>query len=66
MFRNLFVVHFRYGENALVRFKPWLIVGAVLALSPLRGGRAEAANVIKAIRSARHMRRPPGAGLPAR
>ncbi|KQZ75244.1 glycosyltransferase family 2 protein [Nocardioides sp. Root151] len=66
MFRNLFVVHFRYGENALVRLKPWLIVIAVLLLSPLRGGRAEAANVIKAIRSARHMRQPPGAVPPAR
>jgi GT2 family glycosyltransferase len=56
MFRNLFVVHFRYGENALVRLKPWLIVLAVVLLSPFRGGRAEAANVIRAIRSARHMR----------
>ena len=25
MYRNLFVVHLRYGENALVRLKPWLI-----------------------------------------
>ena len=56
MFRNLFVVHFRYGENALVRLKPYLIVLAVVLLSPWRGGRAEAANVIKAIRSARSMR----------
>jgi rhamnopyranosyl-N-acetylglucosaminyl-diphospho-decaprenol beta-1,3/1,4-galactofuranosyltransferase len=59
MFRNLFVVHFRYGENVLVRFKPYLIVLAVILLSPLRGGRAEAANVVKAIRSARGMRTPP-------
>ena len=66
MFRNLFVVHFRYGENALVRFKPWLIVVAVLLFSPFRGGRAEAANVIRAIRSARHMRQPPDPGPPAR
>ncbi|WP_067429274.1 glycosyltransferase family 2 protein [Nocardioides jensenii] len=66
MFRNLFIVHFRYGENALVRAKPWLIVIAVLMLSPFRGGRAEATNVIKAIRSARHMRRPPSPGPPAR
>lgn len=67
MFRNLFVVHFRYGENVLVRTKPWLIVVAVLVLSPLRGGRQEAANVTKAIRSARGMRRLPGvakSGLP--
>jgi GT2 family glycosyltransferase len=59
MFRNLFVVHFRYGENALVRAKPWLIAGAVVVLSPLRGGRAEAGNVIRAIRSARGMRQVP-------
>ena len=56
MFRNLFVVHFRYGENALVRLKPWLITFAVVVLSPLRGGRAEARNVIRAIRAARGMR----------
>lgn len=60
MYRNLFVVHFRYGENALVRLKPWLITVGVVLLSPVRGGRAEAANVIRAIRSARTMRRPPG------
>ncbi len=59
MFRNLFVVHFRYGENALVRFKPWLITVAVVVLSPLRGGRAEARNVIRAIRAARGMRAVP-------
>ncbi|GAB2885214.1 glycosyltransferase family 2 protein [Nocardioides pacificus] len=59
MFRNLFVVHFRYGENALVRLKPYLIALAVVVLSPVRGGRAEAANVIRAIRSARTMRRVP-------
>lgn len=60
MFRNLFVVHFRYGENPLVRAKPWLIALAVVLLSPLRGGRSEAANVTKAIRSARGMRALPG------
>ncbi|QWF23684.1 glycosyltransferase family 2 protein [Nocardioides sp. LMS-CY] len=56
MYRNLFVVHLRYGENALVRGKPWLIAAAVVLLSPLRGGRAEAANVIRAMRDARGMR----------
>ena len=56
MFRNLFVVHFRYGENRLVRFKPWLITAAVVVLSPARGGRAEARNVLRAIRAARGMR----------
>jgi rhamnopyranosyl-N-acetylglucosaminyl-diphospho-decaprenol beta-1,3/1,4-galactofuranosyltransferase len=56
MYRNLFVVHFRHGENALVRAKPYAIAAAVVALSPLRGGRAEARNVIRAIRGARRMR----------
>ncbi|WP_110206280.1 glycosyltransferase family 2 protein [Nocardioides daejeonensis] len=60
MFRNLFVVHFRYGENPLVRAKPWLITLMVVLLSPLRGGRREASNVMKAIRSARGMRQLPG------
>jgi rhamnopyranosyl-N-acetylglucosaminyl-diphospho-decaprenol beta-1,3/1,4-galactofuranosyltransferase len=59
MFRNLFVVHFRYGENPLVRFKPWLITAGVVVLSPVRGGRAEARNVIRAIRAARGMRTVP-------
>jgi GT2 family glycosyltransferase len=62
MFRNLFVVHFRYGENALVRLKPYAIAAAVVGLSPVRGGRAEAGNVIRAIGSARGMRRQPGPG----
>jgi GT2 family glycosyltransferase len=62
MYRNLFVVHFRHGENALVRAKPYAITAAVVALSPLRGGRAEAANVIRAIRGARTMRRTNRAG----
>jgi rhamnopyranosyl-N-acetylglucosaminyl-diphospho-decaprenol beta-1,3/1,4-galactofuranosyltransferase len=57
MYRNLFVVHLRHGENALVRLKPWLITVAVVLLSPFRGGRAEARNVIRAMASARGMRR---------
>jgi rhamnopyranosyl-N-acetylglucosaminyl-diphospho-decaprenol beta-1,3/1,4-galactofuranosyltransferase len=61
MYRNLFAVHFRYGENLAVRLKPWLIVLAVVLLSPFRGGRAEAANVTNAIRHARRMRVPPAA-----
>lgn len=56
MYRNLFAVHLRYGENALVRLKPWLIALAVVVLSPARGGRAEAGNVIRAMRAARGMR----------
>ena len=57
MYRNLFVVHLRHGENALVRLKPWLITLVVVLLSPARGGRAEARNVIRAMASARGMRR---------
>lgn len=59
MYRNLFVVHLRYGENALVRLKPWLVAAAVVLLSPWRGGRAEADNVIRALRDACGMRRRP-------
>lgn len=59
MYRNLFVVHLRYGENALVRLKPWLVAAAVVLLSPWRGGRSEADNVIRALRDARGMRRRP-------
>ncbi|PUA81942.1 glycosyltransferase [Nocardioides currus] len=66
MFRNLFVVHFRYGENVLVRLKPFLIALVVVLLSPVRGGRGEAANVIRAIRSARGMRRLSGSAAPPR
>jgi GT2 family glycosyltransferase len=53
MYRNLFTVHLRYGENALVRAKPWLITAGVVTLSPLRGGRSEARNVRRALRDAR-------------
>ena len=60
MYRNLFVVHLRYGTNPLVRLKPWLIVAGVVLLSPVRGGRAEARNVIRAMASARGMRTIPG------
>ena len=38
MYRNLFVVHLRYGENVLVRLKPWLIALGVVLLSPRAGG----------------------------
>jgi len=60
MYRNLFAVHFRYGANPLVRAKPYAIAAAVVALSPVRGGRAEAGNVIRAMRGARSMRSIPG------
>ena len=56
MYRNLFVVHLRHGENALVRAKPWLVALGVVLLSPFRGGRTEAGNVVKALRDARAMR----------
>lgn len=59
MYRNLFAVHLRYGRTRAVRAKPWLITAGVVALSPLRGGRAEAGNVIRAMRAARGMRTPP-------
>ncbi|HEX3929308.1 MAG TPA: glycosyltransferase family 2 protein [Nocardioides sp.] len=59
MYRNLFAVHFRYGTNPLVRAKPYAIAGVVTVLSPLRGGRAEAGNVLRALRDARGMRRLP-------
>ena len=52
---GLVVVHRRYGTNALVRLKPWLIALAVVLTSPLRGGRAEASNVVRAVRDARTM-----------
>jgi rhamnopyranosyl-N-acetylglucosaminyl-diphospho-decaprenol beta-1,3/1,4-galactofuranosyltransferase len=66
MYRNLFVVHLRHGENALVRLKPWLITLIVVLLSPARGGRAEARNVIRAMASARGMRRLAGTAAPPR
>jgi GT2 family glycosyltransferase len=62
MYRNLFVVHRRYGENAAVRAKPWLITLGVVLLSPVRGGRREASNVVRALRDARRM---PPAPAPA-
>ena len=66
MYRNLFVVHLRHGENVLVRLKPWLITLVVVLLSPLRGGRAEARNVIRAMASARGMRRLTNSATPPR
>ncbi|QLQ11949.1 MAG: glycosyltransferase family 2 protein [Nocardioidaceae bacterium] len=55
MYRNLFLVHLKYGQNAAVRFKPTLITLAVLLLAPLRGGVREARNVWAAWRDARAM-----------
>jgi len=64
MYRNLFAVHFRHGTNPLVRVKPYAIAGAVAVLSPIRGGRAEAGNVLRAVRDARAMRKVPGRSIP--
>ncbi|MGL5809824.1 MAG: glycosyltransferase family 2 protein [Nocardioides sp.] len=67
MYRNLFAVHFRYGENVLVRLKPYLITAGVVALSPVRkDGRREAKNALAALREARGMRVVPTgpAGMP--
>jgi rhamnopyranosyl-N-acetylglucosaminyl-diphospho-decaprenol beta-1,3/1,4-galactofuranosyltransferase len=63
MFRNLFAVHLRYGENRLVRAKPWLIAAGVVAVSPLRGGRGAARNVTRALRDARGMRGAPSTSV---
>jgi rhamnopyranosyl-N-acetylglucosaminyl-diphospho-decaprenol beta-1,3/1,4-galactofuranosyltransferase len=65
MYRNLFVVHRRYGANLLVRWKPLIITLAVLLLAPLRGGRAEADNVWRAWRDSFALARtsPPSAPL---
>lgn len=59
MYRNLFAVHLRYGENVLVRLKPWLITVAVTVLAVVRRRRGEARNVIRAMRDARGMRSAP-------
>lgn len=59
MYRNLFAVHRRFGENALVRLKPWLITAGVVLTSPLRGGREEARNVVRALRASRRLDPPP-------
>lgn len=55
MYRNLFVVHLRYGENAAVRLKPWPITLVVLVLAVLRGRRDEAQNVSRALGCARRL-----------
>lgn len=66
MYRNLFAVHFRYGENVLVRLKPWLIALVVAVLSLVRGRRGEGVNVLRAVRDARPMRRLDPSARPGR
>ncbi len=67
MYRNLFVVHQRYGENVLVRQKPWLLALGVLVVAAARGRRDEARNVLRAVRDARALARttPPRASRPS-
>ena len=64
MYRNLFVVHLRYGENPLVRLKPYLIAAGAVVLAPVRGGRPEASNAWRAIRAARGLRHAPTVATP--
>jgi len=68
MYRNLFLVHLRYGDNLLVRLKPLLITLVVLLLTPVKG-RAEAKNVWRALKDARSLAKaaplPPGSGSPS-
>ncbi|MFT4263050.1 MAG: glycosyltransferase family 2 protein [Nocardioides sp.] len=64
MYRNLFAVHFRYGENPLVRAKPWLIALVVALLSLVRRRPGEARNVLRAVWAARSMRHRPAESHP--
>ncbi len=56
MYRNLFAVHFRYGENILVKIKPFILAAGIVAFSPVRGGMREARNAIRGLRDAWPMR----------
>jgi rhamnopyranosyl-N-acetylglucosaminyl-diphospho-decaprenol beta-1,3/1,4-galactofuranosyltransferase len=58
MYRNLFVVHLRHGENVVVRAKPWAIALGVTLVAPLRGGFGEVRNVWRALFAANRMRLP--------
>jgi rhamnopyranosyl-N-acetylglucosaminyl-diphospho-decaprenol beta-1,3/1,4-galactofuranosyltransferase len=64
MYRNLFVVHLRYGENPLVRLKPYPLAGAGVLLALVRGRRDEASNIWRAVRDARRLAKtaPPALG----
>ncbi|HZP15808.1 MAG TPA: glycosyl transferase, partial [Nocardioides sp.] len=59
MYRNLFVVHLRYGENVVVRAKPYLFAMGMVGMSLARGNTARARTVLRALRDARGMRTPP-------
>lgn len=56
MYRNLFVVHYRYGRNPLVRLKPLAIAFALQVIYRLRGNKAAAKTVARAFRDAKGMR----------
>ncbi|BBH16530.1 hypothetical protein Back2_08170 [Nocardioides baekrokdamisoli] len=58
MYRNLFAVHLRYGENVAVRAKPYVFAGGMAGVSLLRGNVGRATTVIRALRDARAMRTP--------
>ncbi|MDX3904868.1 MAG: glycosyltransferase family 2 protein [Pigmentiphaga sp.] len=65
MFRNFFVVQFKYGENALVRFKPYFITAALVAWSFFGGGgRARRSMLFSALRSARRFDQSPTGPAP--
>ncbi len=63
MYRNLFAVHFRYGQNALVRAKPWVITAAVVLLSLGTRRWGVVRNITRALRDARGMRALPTASV---
>lgn len=58
MYRNLFAVHLRYGENGLVRAKPYVFACGMAAVSLVRGNTSRARTVLRALRDARAMRIP--------
>lgn len=59
MFRNLYVVLFRYGSNAVVRAKPFAFTPAAALLALAKGHPAHVGVVVKALVSAWGMRNIP-------
>lgn len=64
MYRNLFVVHLRYGTNLLVKLKPLVLTAGIVALSPLRGGLHEAKNALNGLKDCFGMRKLDPRALP--
>ncbi|WP_341729223.1 glycosyltransferase [Brooklawnia sp.] len=64
MYRNLFVVHLRYGTNLLVKLKPLVLTAGIVALSPLRGGMHEAKNALRGLKDCFGMRKLDPRALP--